>query len=429
MDIRRSRIYRTLIMVLLWTPNIAVGQEFIKRISLRSDLSIVREVSGKEWLVCSYDKNNNRSTFVVVRETDTTAQVLDLPLKYIVNDFEIYNDTVFFCGQVDTIENSVAIFGYFRYSPSFANPVYCCHIAEAVKFDKLELYENNNKPHVVFTGKKDYKYGLLADAIKSAPNSWDFATAFNMSGDNIIYDDVAIIKDYIIVTSRSIISDSGMINYFLKPSTYSTMFPNSIYGKIQYQPKSKILVTECSNNTFATLCMNSNSTYVMSRYNLIINSVSLQSGSPFYGVCQDISYNKDSNSVEVLINDCQGDFSGSCILLHYSQSLPSFGISIPIHLYHPYIMYSIDYLKYNPLCFVASGSGAIGYYEGILRVFRYKYNEWHGCLNIKLIIPADKIENKLEFFEYGYQPMLDTKEAVLLDCSKNMIEVEMECEE
>lgn len=82
-------------------PSTVVAQDFIKETSVKvNSSSIIRTITPKKWLV--YSCYDNMSSFTMVDETSATISVLYLPILQdgyiVVNDFEIMNDSAFFCG-------------------------------------------------------------------------------------------------------------------------------------------------------------------------------------------------------------------------------------------------------------------------------------------------------------------------------------------
>lgn len=408
----------------LITPNIIIGQEFIKSPSVKTSTSIVREVSAHEWLTYSYD-GGSEGWFTLVSDLSSTAPTLSMPINYFVNDFEIYNDTVYFCGWLDS-NRRVALFGYFELSSSLNNPVYFCRLPEIKMFSKLAVFNNNNKPHVVFTGLMDLSLFFVADAINTTSNSWYFHFATNTTGDCLTYDDIAVTDDYIVATSRIIGLDSGIIHYYQKPMTYTTMFPNFLYRSIGYHTTTPILITNCLGNRFATLCKNSASSFVMSRYNVFNDDDSFKSNIALItGECRDINFNSNDNTVEVLIYESSEKYNGS-MALHYDYPLTSYLIAA--HLYNNgnsgCDIYSIDYLEHNPHCFLASGTNYYGY--GMLELYKYKYDEWNVCPK-ETYVKAERINNNGRFFSKEHTPMLLCKVAMPLDCSIDQVSVDSLC--
>ncbi len=417
-------ILSILTAILLLDSFSAFGQEFIKSPSVKTATSIVREVSEHEWLVYSYD-GGSEGWFTLVNDMSSTAPRMSLPLSHYVSDFEIYNDTVYYCGWVDSIR-SIALFGYFELSSSLATPVYCCRFPELKRLSKLVVFNNENKPHVVFTGLMDLSLFTLGDAIENAPNIWYFNLTTNTTGDSLSYDDVAVIKNYIVATSRIIDRDSGIIHYFNKPSSYTTMFPLFIYRPIAYPTTTPILITSCLDNNFATLCKSSASSFVMSRYKPFNDDGSFQS--TYYGECRDINFNSTDDYVEVLVYDQIEKYKGG-LAIHYDHTLPS-TVSLPVHIYqNPYNngcdLCSIDYLEYNPKCFIASGTNYNGY--GMLELYKYKYDEWHLC-PLRTMIRVEKIDNEISALVKDCTPILLYKELQPIECGVEEIAVEPLCE-
>ncbi len=404
------------------------SQEFTKSLGIKTDTSIVREVTYQTWLTYVYHQSV-QSLFALATETGATAPILYLPDEYYVSDFEIYDDTVFFCGHT-TSTPQVAIFGYFDLLSFPASTVRCCHVAGMKSMDKMTVFNNNNNPHFVYTGVLEYNHqSIVGDALRNSSNSWDYYMSYciNLTElGELVYDDVAVTDNYIIATSRTPSLDSGYINIFNKPQSYSTMFPyHFMYKKIGYNTTSPILITACDGNYYATLCENGSSYFVMSRYFNLNNDVSLRSQIDDLSV-RGVNFNKDSRNVEVLVK-AGGLKYGASLAIHYEPTL--YGSSmVPLHQYSNENIYSFDYLTNHTDCFIATGEVFFDInYSDLLRLYRYKYDEWHDCTkedNLK----ADKIDNYLSDFDYDYVPMTTQVDAVLIESSDYEAEIETICE-
>ena len=402
--------------VLLLVPNVSFCQEFIKATKVQCDTTLVREVSENQWLACSYDGMNSVFTMV---GTSTYAPTLALPNYYYISDFEIYNDTVYFCGWIDS-SFGVALFGYFSLLTFQPSTVFCCHISVLNRLYKLAVFNNEGKPHVVFTGDKYKNRPVLADAISPSPDLWYFNYLYNAEIDFLIYDDVAVTDNFIIATSRIFDLDSGIIHYFDKPLSYTTIFyPHYVtYRSVQYKTYSPILVTACTEDYFATLCKDGVASFVMSKYQWLNDDYSLES-SLNYGNCRDINYNADSNSVEVLVYEKNIKYGGS-LALHYSPLSYSFP-SIPAHVYYYHSLHSIDYLNNNPKCFISSGINM-----GLLHLYKYEYDSWSLCPK-EYTIDVKRIDNHGEYYSRINSPELIIKEAIPIDCLNEVTTIDIKC--
>ena len=127
-----------------------MGQDFIKYISWKLDSSsIIRTIDEDNWLV--YSIRDNVSSFTFVNESGLTAPTLVFPTVqdgyYVVNDFEILNDSVFFCGYKKRWQGlDAAFFGYFDLGSILtSNVLYCYELETVSRFDKIDLYDDGGK--------------------------------------------------------------------------------------------------------------------------------------------------------------------------------------------------------------------------------------------------------------------------------------------
>ena len=411
--------YRILFFALISASFCASSQEFVKEAQVKCTESLVREVSSQSWMVYSY--HYGMSVFSLVNEYGTIAPTLQLPLLYHVSDMEIYNDTVYFCGYIDSALNT-ALFGYFSIASFPSMTVRCLQLAGLNTFNKMEIFCHDGKPHVVLTGIMNKYHPFLADAITTTSNSWLFSVSSSANDNWDIYDDVAITDNYIVVTSRIFDYDTGYVHYFNKPPTYSSMFPyHFLYRTIQYNPTSSILITACDEDKFATLCKIGTNTFVMSKYNFMNDVVSLKSGM-LDVECRDINFNNNAKEVEVLLYSSLVK-NGAGITLHYDNAIMGSSM-IPAHSFERNDLSSIDYLSFDPNLFVASGHLSK---DELLRLYRYKYDEWFHCTGEKTI-ESNKIDNNYNSFKKDFAPQLIDGEAVETQCTVDEAVVSTICE-
>ncbi len=407
-------------IILLIIPCVARLQvpEFEKSLEIKCTSSIVREWSYQKWVIYSYKVTN--SLFAMIPETGSTAQTLNLPNNYVITDFEIYNDIAYFCGYVDST-TTIALFGFFNLSSFPSTTVYCCRVVGLKRLNKLAVFNDHNKPHIVFTGSTTTLHSVLVDAIETSPNFWSFDMANCTNIENLIYDDVAVTDNYIVATSRNSFVESGQIHYFKKPTSISSIFPSFyLYSTIEYNTVSPILLTACSEDCFATLCNNSPLTFVMNKYAGLNNDISLE-GNAFLSNCIDINFNNNSKNIEVLIL-ARNKLQHNSLTIQYDDTLIGSSF-IPIHIFENRILNSIDYLFYQPDLFIASGNEPN---EEPLHLFRYKYNDWFNCTENDILY-VNKINNNLRYFDYTYISMKTLEETKPIECISREVPIYNHC--
>lgn len=212
-------------LVLLSVCMPSFGQEFIKRTPLeKSDSIIIRDVSGDSWLVYSHFAINEvkHKAFVLFAEADATAEIMYLPDHVThVNDFEIYDDKVYFAGDD---RNGIGIMGYFDLTTFPTTTVNICTVPVMATFERLDVGVYNNTLHVFLTGEELLGGGHFVDAWLNGTNVWQFDISINLDKVNR-FDDVAALSSGVAVSGRKEIDKDGFIFLFPLPAAGPAIFP------------------------------------------------------------------------------------------------------------------------------------------------------------------------------------------------------------
>lgn len=363
-------------------PTAVNSQEFVRELYNRKDTkTLIREIDMNQWLMYQHYGANGWSSFCVVDATGTTYPLMAFQDCVEVNDFEIVDSIVYFCGTLEfcakdesgdkIIARSApsAVFGYFPLGeivtppgPS-ANCMVVNHFGTLFveSLDKLEVMNVADGIHVVMTGSTQTGEGLVLDAAATShfPSLWNLY--FDLSRTGEAFDDVALVDDYIVVTSRRPTLTTGYINLFDKPhsSSYSSLSSALYRGKVSYLLDDTLLLTRCEKNAFVT------GTYSSTEGGLVMSGYN--ASSPIYSIVlgnistlapelqlRDIRFNKNSKVLDVLQHFAFGYDRGS-IILHLDQTLGTSGITSNCHIFETNTFHSIACLDYNPDCTAASG--------------------------------------------------------------------------
>lgn len=214
------------LLLFCFFPLFSFGQDLITQIpQLYSINSVIREVSPG--ITLTYDAppgfSSQNKRFIYSAGTGTTL-VADIPNQYVINDMEIDNDYVYFCGRKEGTTNQ-GMFGYFKISDVFFNngsinyciiptPIssnYYSNGQDAIQnLTRIELLKMSDGIHLFLAGKAQFQCVLhpykpvwcLIDAHCNASGIWQMN--YTMDYDcNIAYDDVAVIDNNVIATVHS----------------------------------------------------------------------------------------------------------------------------------------------------------------------------------------------------------------------------------
>ena len=344
--------------------------------------SIRRTIDADEWMIYSFYEN--RVSFTLVNESITTALVLKFPLAedgfYVVNDFEILNDSVYFCGYKENWQGlKTAIFGYFALAGFPTTNVYYYAVAGFSNFDKMDLYDDEGHPHVVMIGDALHQAQVIVDTREVGLNHWIFDIAdYSYQSEllDIRFDDVAVTDDYVFVTSRGLYDGIVYIQEFAKPASYSSIFIGNIaVFPISLYNASPVLIEHCYDNYYSILTSIDDNKIIVGFYNEY-GCLSQYETTRDYFHCRDLKVNSICpETVDVLlkISDINGNVWSEIITSVSMQTPGNKPIVISVHKYPDHDIYSMDFVAPQDNI-IASGQPEQG---GELYVYRCYRNEWN----------------------------------------------------
>ena len=381
--ISKTRLRSTALAVLallLSGASYAQGQELVRIIPERNDYSIIRQIDPNNWLVYAYGEGNK---FYWVSDTNTSAPFKGLLEKNLkINDFEIFEDMVYFCGSVfDEIQ--YAVMGYFPLDSFPKGPLYLDTVQRMVSFDKLDVFSVAEQIHLVMTGRDSDGVGAMIDVMASAPQQWLYTIAYPEESE-YIFDDVAVTDNLVVYTSQDILDvtkyGDTYLWYFGKPTGIGVnIFLNHFLTHyVGNEPTSPVLIEHMYDDWFAIAC-NSQEYYIaISRYNGPAHDATFRYSTFMAGdPVLDIKYNSDDQDIDIVQASWTDDYSLMwSVCAHIENSFfTSAGSSVSMHYPLGPTVYSIDYLPGMPSYFIASGHDDYS----LLNVYRYKYNSWGDC--------------------------------------------------
>lgn len=198
---------------------------------LTSSGSIIRHYDGDTDIVCYHSPEG--PFFMMYINGVPSTNVLYLQPMDTIHDFEIYEDTVYFCGNGNINRVGDAVVGYFAVADltnlSLSNVAYITLPAlETVK--AIEVGWFASRKHVVGVGKAINSEGMMVDMIDESAY-WDVNLG-EVGGDTIALSDLAITRTYVVVTSTKNAIGTvvpGRLWLIEKPTTAgASLFPGSV---------------------------------------------------------------------------------------------------------------------------------------------------------------------------------------------------------
>ena len=421
---KTKKQYRLIVLLtLLLLSPMAQGQEFIKTIYLGPSYSvIVRDIEGDKWLV--YDQYANGNTmengFVKVYENSSSAELLILPSSInLIYDFEIFENEVYFCGENN---NGEAVMGNLPLLNFPWTSVKIWTVPTMKVFYKLDVGKIDETLHVLMTGQAVLGSSHIVDAIPQTSTQWLFATS--LASNNWSFDDVAITTANVVFSGRTFLGDSCSLAFFQNPGINSHIMQPGYFNYVNITRYSEIKLKATSPDHYAFMMNTSAGPLVGEGYGFSPVWQALLGNPVSYSSCRgmDIAYNPLSNRVDLLANGILG--LTSCVFHPFSFSAPIIPTVYSGHDIANTWAYSLDGIGNATGRFIAAGIEDSQ--SKCLKLFRYKYNEWHDCLNeLEREVrecwrwPGEKID-KIYYRE-------DLIEAEQKDCSVDEILVNTNC--
>lgn len=373
---------KALIMYLFFLlPLSAWGQELIRTVHLqKSENSIIRDISEKEWLVYNVFlwSDSMEKAFVKVTETGVSAPIMFLPnMVKTVNDFEIYDGYVYFCGENNA---GIGMMGRFKLSDFPTAQVCMWSVPALMKMNKLDVKEMNSTLHVVMTGETALNSQHLVDAWEPSASSANWVFNVTEVDDDWLFDDVAITASWVVFSGRNVAGNTAGFIYYAAPPTSASVF-TATTPYYQQAPNanaiSRVILIPSVANNFAFVTDNPN--------DLTLGEYDAASRTPVWQKtiwqtslsCVDLAFNTLSPHLDFVAKPSSA--SVPTVVFHPSSTpyLPA-----PPLMYGRYYQYnaiqSLDAIDALAGYFVAAGTeNNLNY----LMVYKYKYNDWPGCFS------------------------------------------------
>lgn len=386
---------------------VALGQEkTIEVLNHPDESSIIRAVDTREWLVCN--NTNGWSVFSMIDEALPTTQQIHLGNvgssdKIRIYDFEVFNDTVYFCGSVWFGDNQKAVWGYFPLTgfPSVNVRYIIRNMQNLTKLDVFSIDPTMNEIHVVMVGQQAPKHGIMVDEVRTGPGL--FVEYTGELSDVVAEDftDVAVTEKYVVTSLKKydLELQGGQVLFIRKPtSLHTTVFSNTaqtytISGKLSIDG----LLEHCKNDSVA---------FAYKGFQGYLNVHTFNGPSPRehlkvvglhdYALA-DIKFDRTNEDLDILVRPAL-ELSrplDTSIILHLNHSLAAYGGPLFCHKYYNETLNSLEWIPWENKRFVASGHDQT---SSQLRVYKYQYDYWGICTQQR-ILQSEKLETKKNNFK------------------------------
>ena len=434
--------------MLLFTTKEARADEWIRYYlnDVTSEGTIIRHYKDSVDIVCCH--NSSGPYFIVYKDGVVSSSVLylhgDMEDIDTICDFEIFNDTIYFCGRKSTFNPIGAVVGYYDVSAllSMASvnvnyiPISTVDIVNA-----MEVGTFASRKHVVGVGENNKSKQVVVDLIDETTH-WDVYYG-EIGGDTILLSDLAITNKKIIVTSvrtGSLTIPAGQIWHFPKPTVPgSSLFPCTVLYDIiknSFGINGKFLVKAATQDSFITVNRNkvsipAENSFTISYYKILnYKNVVVSEEAEGISLLGDFDIDSITQDIGLLVYRKHKNTPGltrSSVIYEIPDiyPIPSF---VQTHVYKDVLFSSLDYIDcVDSYCgyYVSSGFRSPGYDTPYYMRFRKNFFDGY-CLD-KTESPARNIALDHDYSFIDVTGTLVQPETVeLLKYLKN-VNVKTEC--
>ena len=361
-------------------PHNVEAQEYIKRVvDEYTDTNIIREYREDTSIVFDFS-DEGYPTFMMVSELSTLVSALSIIEQFNIMDFEIWNDTLVFCGKYHHGGETDGLLGFLPLNTFPSSYVRFFNLPEYKSFERLEVFRScyGGVPHVVMVGnKKSGPYNVI-DVIGGLTPIAVFH-ASSLSQVDCVFDDIAIIDNYVIVASRNTQTDTSFLYWLSHPAPGGHLFYGIVLkAAIGTKVGQKIQLRRMENNDFIVSSIN----YSMSPARF---DVTKMSGFAFSN-CIQIPVNTGSGINKHLPVTVEYDKYGGMIDLLTNEKTSSISNSVIYHInsktwdvngrrYDLQKINSLDYLTTYPQHMIGSGMGS----DNLLWIYMYNPSTRMRC--------------------------------------------------
>ncbi len=381
------------LFALLMVANNASGQNFIREADyIMDDHSLIRSITENNWMVYCCSKGSNY--FLRASNNSNTASYLKLHNDNIeITDFEVFHDTVFFCGhlQGDTVK---ALFGMF---PIAGFPACTAHyhvFPDLKSFGKMAVLSTGGITHAALTASYHGGYGTMVDIYKTA-TSW-YCCKAERSGMSEVYDDVAALDNYVVYSSRFFGAQSPkygraqFVFHSLPASPTSTVLSTTpLLRYFSSMQATTPILLDAEYDLLITATITSNSKISVGQFTGPTYYASAETASQSGLVLRELGFNDLNLETELLVTVQNATMTGS-LIYHFEHTNFMYNNILYAHYYANQFLYSLAKAGFDDMLHVSCGHNLT---NPDLRIYRYKYTLFNVC--------ADKKTLSSEYVQYN----------------------------
>lgn len=329
-----KRFFSTILLLFFAVGSVYSQNSIRHSVAYSGKNAIVRQMNNN--VAIAYSQEENQGYFLYDNYGVEFRYATMLP-NCRVYDFEIYNDTVFFCGKYDNAGDVKGIFGFFDINEVFFNSgyisgIYCNYSISAPSLASYDLRPtipwrmdvfSKGCTHIAAVGAC-YQKGILPDPIESTAvydvyydgSTWHCEAFSHKSYE--YYTDIVATEHYIVAVAKDESYDKCYIRLFNKISGFlSSPVSNQLIDVVDDTPIGKVIVDALEVDTFAVSNFYFNSTEAgvgvkrfavtsTSPYVSLVNSIhiplnTLPSVSSTWNL-RDIRYNNNQRKLALLLD-------------------------------------------------------------------------------------------------------------------------------
>ena len=346
-----------LLLAMLLQSATVHAQEMIRSMEgSATDFTLARiSTPFQQWIV--YNENANMSLFGRMDTSGLANVFVKTDPQIHVKDMELSGGILYFCGNMsdNSAKGEVGVMGFFKIadlsSPSTMQISYI-KFKEFKELRKLTYYATSLTKHVPMVGTgadgRDYIVDVFYGGIEPSMNYWrrEWMYIPNIDAE---FDDIACIKDYVVVSSRienetevqmCFIPKTGLEGRaFFSPALFVDMV------KVPDQPIGRVLLQKIIGNddvyafyrhgSYLDACHFVGEQNLASCHIAILHTLGYF---PEYFELKDVCIDKNQDEISVLLRKVYA-MAQYHQILHIPTLLPSIGGSVAGHEYSPYISY------------------------------------------------------------------------------------------
>lgn len=370
------------LLLLLLSADGVFGQNFVRKILWEDQNSIIRRYTDDTLIL--YSRSKGQNIFFKASTVNTTVLYITLGNDNIeINDFEVFDDTVYFCGSLKG-QTSYALFGMFSASKFQTSTVKYCIFNQLKSFNRMAMFSVSGRPRAAMTASYNNGYGTMVDFIRENSTIWHYYIADRIDSCEI-YDDVAVTSQHVVFTARAF-GNNGVLKYGRAQVVYHDKpvysgNPFLISGAVirafaNMSATTPIIIKHSWSNQFGIVNKTNNQKISVGRfvgYNYTESTeISLENGVTI----RDLGYNDFIMEFELLTNKQIGNDVNSYIY-HIEDYCFLYNSSAYYHLFTDTTAI-LSLAKVNSPGFLAHT--ACGNKSQTLMMYRYIYNNYN-CSN------------------------------------------------